>query len=71
MYDSVIDGDVERAVALAEQALRDGVAPLKAIDEGFVPGLPGAAAKSLVCRMCSGGFRRRIVGRDVTTGDWP
>lgn len=39
MYDSVVDGDVDRAVALAEQALRDGVAPLTAIDEGFVPGL--------------------------------
>ncbi len=39
MYDSVVDGDVDRAVALAEQALRDGVAPLTAIDEGYGPGL--------------------------------
>jgi len=39
MRQSVIDGDASASVALAEQALADGIAPLDAIDRGFVPGL--------------------------------
>jgi corrinoid protein of di/trimethylamine methyltransferase len=39
MRQAVIDGDPAAATALAEQALRDGVPPLDAIEEGFVPGL--------------------------------
>jgi corrinoid protein of di/trimethylamine methyltransferase len=39
MRQAIIDGDASRASALAEEALGAGVAPLQAIDEGFVPGL--------------------------------
>jgi 5-methyltetrahydrofolate--homocysteine methyltransferase len=39
MQDAVIAGDGARAEALAEEALGAGVAPLEAIDQGFVPGL--------------------------------
>jgi corrinoid protein of di/trimethylamine methyltransferase len=39
MRQSVIDGDPDVAVALAERALAEGVDPLRAIDEGYVPGL--------------------------------
>lgn len=39
MRQAVIDGDATAATSLAERALADGVAPLDAIDRGFVPGL--------------------------------
>ncbi|MBI4771479.1 MAG: corrinoid protein [Chloroflexi bacterium] len=39
MAQAVIDGDAEQAVALAEQALREGLPPLRAINEGFVKGI--------------------------------
>jgi len=39
MRQSVIDGDATRAAALAESALANGVPPLDAIENGFVPGL--------------------------------
>jgi corrinoid protein of di/trimethylamine methyltransferase len=39
MRQSVIDGDDEEAIALANEALADGIDPLKAIDEGYVPGI--------------------------------
>jgi corrinoid protein of di/trimethylamine methyltransferase len=39
MQDAVIAGDGARAEALAQEALGAGVAPLEAIDQGFVPGL--------------------------------
>jgi len=39
MRQSVIDGDADAATALAEQALADGVDPLVAIDEAYVPGI--------------------------------
>jgi len=39
MRQSVIDGDADAAAALAEQALADGVDPLVAIDEAYVPGI--------------------------------
>ncbi len=39
MRQAIIDGDAARSTALAEEALANGVAPLAAIDEGFVPGL--------------------------------
>jgi corrinoid protein of di/trimethylamine methyltransferase len=39
MRQSIIDGDADAAAALAEQALADGVDPLVAIDEAYVPGI--------------------------------
>ncbi len=39
MRQAIIDGDPARATQLAEQSLAAGVAPLDAIEEGFVPGL--------------------------------
>jgi corrinoid protein of di/trimethylamine methyltransferase len=39
MRQAVIDGDPAAATALAEQALAEGVSPLAAIEDGFVPGL--------------------------------
>ena len=39
MRQSIIDGDYKAAEALAAEALAQGVDPLAAIDEGFVPGL--------------------------------
>lgn len=39
MRQSVIDGAPETASNLARQAVADGVAPLEAIDRGFVPGM--------------------------------
>ena len=39
MRQAIIDGDPARATQLAEEALATGVAPLAAIEEGFVPGL--------------------------------
>ncbi|MGZ6269668.1 MAG: corrinoid protein [Candidatus Limnocylindrales bacterium] len=36
---SIVDADPERAAALAAEALQQGVDPLSAIDDGFVPGL--------------------------------
>jgi 5-methyltetrahydrofolate--homocysteine methyltransferase len=39
MRQAIIDGDAARSTALAEEALGAGVAPLEAIDTGFVPGL--------------------------------
>lgn len=39
MRQAVIDGDAAAAAALAEAALAEGIAPLDAIDHGFVPGL--------------------------------
>ncbi|HSG86279.1 MAG TPA: corrinoid protein [Candidatus Limnocylindrales bacterium] len=39
MRQSVIDGDATAAGKLAEQALAEGIDPLVAIDEAFVPGI--------------------------------
>ncbi len=39
MRQSILDGDPERAAELARQALETSVAPLDAIQHGFVPGL--------------------------------
>lgn len=39
MRQSVIDGDPERAAELAGQAIRQGIDPLDAINQGFVPGI--------------------------------
>jgi corrinoid protein of di/trimethylamine methyltransferase len=39
MRQSVIDGDPDTAVTLAERSLAEGVDPLEAIDQGYVPGL--------------------------------
>lgn len=36
---SIIDGDAEAAASLAEEAVADGVDPLAAINQGFVPGI--------------------------------
>ena len=45
MRQSVIDGDPDEAVALAERALAEGVDPLQAIDDGYVPGLREVGAQ--------------------------
>ena len=39
MRQSIIDGDAERAEALAKQALEQGVDPLTAVNDGYVPGI--------------------------------
>jgi len=39
MRQSIFDGAPETASALARQALDEGIAPLEAIDRGFVPGM--------------------------------
>jgi len=39
MRQSVLDGDEAQAAALAEKALETGLAPLDAIEGGFVPGI--------------------------------
>ncbi len=39
MRQAVIDGDPATATALAQQALEEGIPPLDAIEQGFVPGL--------------------------------
>lgn len=39
MYDAVLDGDDEAAEKLARDALVQGVPPLVAVEEGFVPGI--------------------------------
>jgi corrinoid protein of di/trimethylamine methyltransferase len=39
MAQAVVDGLPERARALAEEALRVGIEPLQAIDQGFKPGM--------------------------------
>lgn len=40
MYLAIVDGDDDDAARqLAERALATGMSPLKAIDEGFVPGI--------------------------------
>lgn len=39
MRQSIIDGAPDRASTLAQQALSAGIAPLEAIDNGFVPGM--------------------------------
>ena len=39
MRQSVIDGDADAAAALAEQGLAQGIDPLAAIDEAYVPGI--------------------------------
>jgi corrinoid protein of di/trimethylamine methyltransferase len=39
MRQSIVDGETEQAEALARQALEQNVDPLKAINEGFVPGI--------------------------------
>jgi trimethylamine corrinoid protein len=39
MKQSIIDGDPDAARLLAERALREGIPPLQAINNGFVPGL--------------------------------
>jgi len=39
MTQSVIDGEVEDAERLARQAIEEGIDPLQAINEGFMPGV--------------------------------
>ncbi len=39
MKQSIIDGEVEQAVALAHKALEQNVDPLEAVNRGFVPGV--------------------------------
>jgi len=39
MRQSIVDGAPESASALARQALEQGIAPLEAINQGFVPGM--------------------------------
>ncbi|MBI3475154.1 MAG: corrinoid protein [Acidobacteria bacterium] len=39
MRQSIIDGAPETALSLAQNALREGIAPLDAINQGFVPGM--------------------------------
>src|SRR5271169_5118900 len=39
MRQSILDGAPETAATLAHQVLRQGAAPLEAIDQGFVPGM--------------------------------
>lgn len=39
MRQSVIDGDTDQALALAQQALSQNIDPLTAINQGFVPGI--------------------------------
>ncbi|HVP55012.1 MAG TPA: corrinoid protein [Candidatus Eisenbacteria bacterium] len=39
MRQSIIDGAADQAASLAKQALEQGIAPLEAIDQGFVPGM--------------------------------
>ncbi len=39
MYQSILDGEDEVAERLARDALAAGMAPLEAIDQGFIPGI--------------------------------
>ncbi len=39
MRQSIVDGTPERAAELAQLALQDGIAPLDAINQGYVPGM--------------------------------
>ena len=39
MQQSIVDGTAENAAELARQALGEGVPPLEAIEQGFVPGM--------------------------------
>jgi len=39
MRQSIVDGEAEQAAALARQAMAQGINPLEAIDQGFVPGV--------------------------------
>ncbi|HKZ86037.1 MAG TPA: corrinoid protein [Anaerolineae bacterium] len=39
MRQSIVDGDLDQAEALARQALEQGIDPLVAINQGFVPGI--------------------------------
>src|SRR3974390_1542775 len=39
MKQSIIDGDPEKAKELSQRALNEGMNPLDAINQGFVPGL--------------------------------
>jgi corrinoid protein of di/trimethylamine methyltransferase len=39
MKQSIVDGDTDQAAALAQQGLEQGLDPLVAINEGFVPGI--------------------------------
>ena len=39
MRQSIVDGDADQAEALARQALEQGIDPLVAINQGFVPGI--------------------------------
>jgi corrinoid protein of di/trimethylamine methyltransferase len=39
MRQSILDGAPEQAASLARKALEQGIAPLEAIDQGFVPGM--------------------------------
>ena len=39
MRQSILDGDPDRASALAREAIEAGLAPLEAVQSGFVPGL--------------------------------
>jgi len=45
MRQSIIDGAPETASVLARQALELGIAPLEAIDKGFVPGMTEVGAQ--------------------------
>lgn len=45
MAQSVLDGEIDEARALARQALDEGVAPLEAINHGFVRGLDEVGAE--------------------------
>ena len=39
MRQSIVDGDADAAAALASRSVADGIDPLAAIDDGYVPGL--------------------------------
>ena len=52
MAQSIIDGEEEDAVELAQQAIEQGVEPLDAINQGFVVGLDEVGTQF-------GGSRRR------------
>ena len=39
MTQAIIDGEKEEAISLAEEALKEGVPPLEAIDKGYILGI--------------------------------
>ncbi len=45
MTQSIIDGEVEAAADLAHQALEQGIDPLEAINQGYVPGVQHVGAE--------------------------